>query len=94
MGRAFSRPEVVDENGEFRIVRVADPDDEFATRQYLTLVTWANDYPNQRFGWEDESIVIPWASPNMHTAHAVLGAYEQGIEDAESASIVRGPYSY
>ncbi len=87
MGRYSTPPTVVDENGEFRITRVLDPDDEFAETQYLTTVPVVNSYPAIDLVWVGEDhLHVPWGSPNLHVAHAVLAAYLLGAEDGMEAA--------
>lgn len=74
MGRGNTAPEVEDSYTDFRISRVRDPDDEFATKQYLTEDFVFVDLDELGDGR------MPWRTNSLATATDVLAAYKAGVE--------------
>lgn len=81
MGRAYTEPKVENTStGRFRIERVADPDDEFHTRQYLTPGGWAEE--------DTAASTYAWLDADYEYMSDLLKAYVSGVADAESRAVV------
>jgi len=86
MGRHSSRPEVVDEGlglGTFGIRRVVDPDDEFATEEWLS---W--DHQDNGFTWREYPGSSGFTTARRDVAESIVAAYGLGWEDATQRATI------